>query len=141
MISNISNMPIVALDLETSGLNPSDDGIIEIALIKFDEDTVIEEFHALVNPGYSLSPEIVHLTGITDADLAGKPYFSAVRETVSAFIGDCPVLGHNVEFDLSFLKNNGVDLSANTQIDTFKLGQLFFYRERSMNLGHLCEAM
>lgn len=94
-----------------------------------------------MNPGYSLSPEVIHLTGITDADLADKPYFSAIREQVVTFVGDCPILGHNVEFDVNFLKANGVDLTSHKMIDTFKLAQIFFFSERSLNLGHLCEVI
>jgi DNA polymerase III epsilon subunit-like protein len=83
----------------------------------------------------------MHLTGITDADLKDKPYFGVIREQVADFIGECSILGHNVEFDINFLKNNGIDLTTHQNIDTFKLGQLFFFKERSMNLGHLCDVL
>ena len=64
-----------------------------------------------------------------------------VRDKIVAFIGDDPIMGHNVDFDISFFKAAGIDLSGHVVFDTFKLAQLVFWRERSMNLGHLCEVI
>jgi hypothetical protein len=83
----------------------------------------------------------MHLTGITDADLSDKPYFGVIRQRIAEFIGDAVILGHNVEFDINFLKANGIDLTSHKTIDTFKLAQIFFFKERSLNLGHLSDVI
>lgn len=100
----------VALDLETSGLDPSIHRIIEIGAVRYeraDEDApfkAVDEFHLMVNPGITLSDEIVKLTGITDMDLLGAadPY-EAISKFHAWYDGD-PIVGHNVLFDLGFLR-------------------------------------
>lgn len=85
---------IVALDLETTGLNPKDDKIIEVALVKFDPVSfkIIEEYSTLVNPQIHI-PEInSSITNIYDQDVEKSPIWRDVLQEVSDFIGDCPVL-------------------------------------------------
>src|SRR6266852_7688561 len=69
---------IVALDLETTGLEADRDAIIEIGAIRFKGDRVEAEFSTLVNPGRKLSPFITRLTGITDAMLVNAPRLPAL---------------------------------------------------------------
>ena len=64
----------ISIDLETTGLNPKLDRIIEIGAVKVVDGQVVETFDTLVNPGRKLDERITELTGITDADLADKPY-------------------------------------------------------------------
>jgi DNA polymerase-3 subunit epsilon len=59
----------VALDLETTGLNPDKDAIIEVGAVKFRDGEIVEEFTTLVNPGRPIPPEITMITGITDRDV------------------------------------------------------------------------
>lgn len=66
---------IVAFDLETTGLDPKSDAIIEIAMVRFDENGTVEEFSSLVNPGISISEEVENITGITDEDVSEAPGF------------------------------------------------------------------
>ncbi len=66
---------IVAFDLETTGLDPKSDAIIEIAMVRFDENGTVEEFSSLVNPGVSISEEVENITGISNADVADAPGF------------------------------------------------------------------
>ncbi len=77
---------IIAFDLETTGLDPKNDAIIEIALVRFDETGVIERYSTLVNPGFSLPLESVNITGITDDDLKDAPFFSDVRPKLLEFL-------------------------------------------------------
>jgi DNA polymerase III epsilon subunit family exonuclease len=131
---------IVAFDLETTGLDPKSDAIIEIAMVRFDENGTIEEFSSLVNPGISISEEVENITGISDADVADAPGFGDIREKVAAFFGSDPVLAHNADFDTGFLSSYGFDFSDRTVIDTFKVAQLVFRNEKSMNLSNLADA-
>jgi ATP-dependent DNA helicase DinG len=113
----------VALDLETTGLDLARDAIIEIGAVKFRDDEVLEEFGTLVNPGRRLPAEIVALTGITDDDLNGAPRLEAVLPDLTRFVGALPVVGHNVGFDLGFLRRWGI-LDSNWPLDTFRLGTI-----------------
>lgn len=95
----------VVLDVETTGLNPSGDRIIEIAIRKFHEGQLVDTFVSLVNPGQSISSDIVKLTGIKNADLKKAPAFQEIAPTVRSFLGDLPMVAHNAKFDARFVWN------------------------------------
>jgi DNA polymerase III epsilon subunit-like protein len=76
---------IVALDLETTGLDPTLDAVIEIGAVRFHGPRVEAEWSSLVNPGRPLPPYISQLTGITDAMLASAPRLSRVLPLISSF--------------------------------------------------------
>jgi DNA polymerase III epsilon subunit family exonuclease len=130
----------VAFDLETTGLDPKTDAIIEIGMVRFDETGILEEFSTLVNPGMTVSEEIENITGITNADVATAPVFGDVREKVSRFFGNSAIVAHNADFDMAFLAQRGFDFSLNGVVDTFRLAQMAFMGERSMNLSGLADA-
>ena len=92
----------VALDLETTGLDPNVDEIIEIGAIKFKGDTVIDTFHSLVNPYKELSPFIMELTGIGQEQVDEAPPFASISLDLITFLGDHPIVGQNVFFDINF---------------------------------------
>ena len=103
----------VAVDLETTGLDPKMEKITEIGAIRVRDGVVEKEFHTLVNPRRPLSERIVELTGITDEMVADCP---DVGEVIGGFLEFCeglPLLGHRILFDYSFLKraavNSGVE--------------------------------
>ncbi len=98
----------VALDLETTGLDPATADIIEIAAVLFDERGPREVWQTLVHPGYALPPAVTRLTGITDAMLASAPPLAAVLPDLAAFVGNAPIIGHHVRFDLAFLRAAGL---------------------------------
>ncbi len=124
----------VALDLETTGLEPARDAIIEIGAVKFKGDRVEAEFSALVNPGRKLPPFITRLTGISDAMLLNQPRLAEVLPRLAAFVGDSPVVGHNIQFDLSFLRAHGA-LKYNDAIDTYDLAAVLMPTAARYNLG------
>lgn len=93
----------VALDLETTGLVPAYDDIIEIALVRVKDGNPIETYQTLVNPGYEIDDFIVDLTGITNEMLASAPTLMEVLTEAASFIGDAIIVGHNVHFDVNFL--------------------------------------
>jgi DNA polymerase-3 subunit epsilon/ATP-dependent DNA helicase DinG len=113
----------VALDLETTGLDPERDAVIEIGAVRFRGERVEESWSTLVNPGRPLPPFITQLTGITDAMLSGAPRLAEVLGDLHAFVGQDPVLGHNVGFDLSFLRRRGL-FAYNETLDTFDLASV-----------------
>ncbi|MEX0788820.1 MAG: helicase C-terminal domain-containing protein [Anaerolineales bacterium] len=114
---------LVALDLETTGLDPQRDAVIEIGVVRFRGDRIEDEWSTLVNPGRPLPPFVAQLTGIQDAMLTGAPRLSSVLSQLQSFVGDLPVLGHSVHFDLSFLQPRGL-FRDNASLDTFDLASV-----------------
>ena len=141
----LKNYTFVALDLETTGLDPEKDTIIEIAAVRYhlerEGDTFravgMEERTMLIDPGKKLEENISMITGITDAMLLGKPKWEEVREKAREFIGDTIIVGHNVLFDISMLASHGIDLTESIALDTFELSEIFSQDAESLNLGFL----
>ncbi|MDN8578537.1 3'-5' exonuclease, partial [Corynebacterium bovis] len=104
----------VVVDVETTGLDPATDRIIECAVLVVDRGEVRRTHSALVNPGRPLPEVITGITGMVDSDLADAPRADAALPRILDLIGDLPLLGHNVAFDIAFLEAEahraGVDL-------------------------------
>ncbi|HZP25557.1 MAG TPA: helicase C-terminal domain-containing protein, partial [Dehalococcoidia bacterium] len=129
----------VSLDLETSGIDPAKDAIIEIGAVKFDENGVLEEFQTLVNPCRPLDPFVQELTGICDEDLATAPSLEAVRPALQLFLADLPLVGHNVvAFDVPFLASAGI-YTASEVFDTWELAALLLPASGEYSLRALAE--
>lgn len=131
-------MPYVSLDLETTGLDPEADEIIEVAAIRFDADGVIERYHSLVNPERALEFRIALLTNIDGKDLASAPHFTAIAREVEDFIGMDPIVGQNPTFDTTFLERNGVAVFGPTY-DTHELANLLLPGLRQRSLGAIAD--
>jgi DNA polymerase-3 subunit epsilon/ATP-dependent DNA helicase DinG len=95
---------IVALDIETTGLDWQTDAIIEIGAVRFNGRRIEAEWSTLINPGRRIPPFISQLTGITDQMVLESPPIRSVLADLREFVGDAPILGQNVGFDLSFLR-------------------------------------
>lgn len=113
----------VSLDLETTGLDPQRDAVIEVGALRFSGSREIETYSTFVDPGRRIPPLITELTGITDVDVARAPTMRQVAHELRAFVGDDTVVGHNIGFDLAFLRKDSV-LMANARIDTFALASI-----------------
>src|SRR5512136_1431119 len=94
----------VALDIETTGLDSGRDSIIEIAAVKFKGSRIEDEWSSLINPNRHIPEFITGLTGIDDAMLRQAPPIRQVVRDFEAFVGNDPIIGHNVRFDLGFLQ-------------------------------------
>ncbi|SVA20178.1 uncharacterized protein METZ01_LOCUS73032, partial [marine metagenome] len=108
------------IDLETTGLDNLTDAIIEIAVIKFDLDGISETYQSFVNPGREIPPFISDLTGIFDKDVLVAPEFNSIIPKLKEFIGDSILIGHNVGFDVGFLREFGFNFEG-TIFDTLDL--------------------
>src|SRR5262245_17980957 len=96
--------PLVGLDLETTGVDPLRDRIVEICLLKFLPDGSRDRFLARVDPGLPIPPAATAIHGITDSDVVGLPGFAAIAEQVLAFVDGCDLCGFNIKrFDLQVL--------------------------------------
>jgi len=127
---------IVAIDIETTGLEENRDAIMEIAAVKFKDHRVENEFSTLINPGRHIPEFITGLTGIDDAMVSQAPRLRDVIHELEAFVGDAPVVGHNVRFDVGFLQKSGI-LQFNQIIDTYELAAVLMPSASRYNLGAL----
>ena len=130
----------VSLDLETTGLVTQTDEIIEVGAVKFQGDRVLDTFHTLVNPYRPLPQFIRELTGITQAEVdAGLP-FATVAPQLESFIGNFPIVGQNIDFDLGFLAKKGLTLS-NPYYDTREMASVLLPRLREYSLLPLAASL
>ncbi|MFQ6229156.1 DEDD exonuclease domain-containing protein [Nocardia sp. NPDC002869] len=94
----------VVVDLETTGTSPADDAITEIGAVKVRGGEVLGEFATLVDPGRSIPPAVVQVTGITTAMVRAAPPIDAVLPGFLEFAAGAVLVAHNARFDMGFLK-------------------------------------
>ena len=131
---------IVALDLETTGLDPAQDAVIEIGAVKFSEKRVEGEYSKLINPRKPISSFITNLTGITNSMVLNAPLLINALPELVDFIGDAPILGQNIGFDMAFLQKAGA-LRANPTLDTYELASVLMPSAARYNLGALASQL
>src|SRR5512140_661731 len=107
---------IVSLDIETTGLDNSKDSIIEIGALRFNGHRIEGEWSTLINPNRHIPEAITTLTGIDDGMVRNAPRLQDIIQDLVEFIGDSPVLGQNVRFDLGFLQKQRI-LLLNSVLD------------------------
>ena len=113
----------VALDLETTGLDPEKDRIIEVGATRFDDSGAeLETFSYIVNPGRQVPSFIERFTGVTNEMTARAPKLASIRMELERFLGDSVVVGHNIGFDLHYLGREGVRLTPKA-VDTAGLAR------------------
>ncbi len=130
----------VSLDLETTGLNPESDRIIEVGAVRVEGGQMVDRFQRLINPGHALPDFVSLLTGITNADLVGAPAFADVATQLADFIGDLPMVGQNFRFDLEFLAAAGVRPQGRV-FDTLALSRILRPSAANHGLGWLVDEM
>ncbi len=123
MTENIVDRIYVAFDLETTGLNPETDEIIEIGAVKFSNGRSIDIFQTLVNPHKTIPYNIRRLCNISQAEVDQAPSFSDVATELESFIESYPLVGHNVSFDQNFLMRKGLG-HLNPTCDTLDMARL-----------------
>jgi DNA polymerase-3 subunit epsilon/ATP-dependent DNA helicase DinG len=131
---------IVSLDIETTGLDPNHDAIIEIGAVRFTQQRVEDEWTTLIHPGRKIPPFITQLTGISDQMVLQAPAINAVLPELARFIGRSTILGHNVKFDISFFKRFKV-FENNEIIDTYDLASVLLPTNPRYNLGALAQSL
>jgi len=143
----------ILVDIETTGLSPQKDDIIEIGAIKVENNKIVDTYSSLINIGRNVPSYITKLTGITTEMIQseGKDTTSVLKEFVD-FAGDNIIVGHNVNFDINFIydkcekyldthvSNDFIDTMkiAKRLVDTpnYKLGTLAEYFEVDYNGAH-----
>ncbi len=98
------NKDYCVLDIETTGLSPTNGTIIEIAAVHIRNFVPIAKFHTLINPERPIPPEITKINGITDKMVENSPLLETVMPKFMSFLGDKTIVAHNASFDVGFLK-------------------------------------
>src|SRR5438552_6073087 len=123
----LAEVTFCVLDLETTGASSSSCAITEIGAVKVRGGECLGTFQTLVNPGLAIPPAITVLTGITEAMVLPAPMIERVLPTFLEFVGDAVVVGHNVRFDMSFLRaaidRGGYMRPGNSVVDTCALAR------------------
>jgi Rad3-related DNA helicase len=125
-----------ALDLETTGLAPRLDRIIEVGAVRFRGDEVLARYESLVQPEVPIPPAVQQLTGISDRDVAHAPDAAQALTELIDFVADTPVVAHSGSFDLSFLLE-GREGAAYELFDTLELARILLPTAPSHSLPHL----
>lgn len=109
-IINFNDVTFFVIDVETTGMNPVTNRIIEIGIIKLTCGEIQSEYRRLLNPGQFIPLSITRLTGISNEMVAGEPTFDEIAHEVLSFIHDggnnVILAGHNVRFDYRFLNQS-----------------------------------
>jgi ATP-dependent DNA helicase DinG len=142
------NRIYVALDLETTGLDPARDAILEVGAVRFRtfvgnntvQAEVLDTWHSPINPGRQIPIQIQQLTGISQDEVAGAPHFPRIISDLRRFVGHYPIVGHTVSFDLDFLKSHDLPLS-NPSIDTFEMASILMPHAARYSLSKLGETL
>ncbi len=127
--SGTTNRPMnfVVFDLETTGLNPLTNEIIEIGAVRFNTNEPVEVFHTFIKPKKKISAKITSINGITNEMVEDCPTIEEVLPKFIDFIGDDVLVAHNSDFDMGFILNQlysqGYKKIKNKAIDTLKLSR------------------
>lgn len=130
----------VAFDLETTGLNADKDAIIEIGAVKFQGGRTLDTFETFVNPQRRISPFISNLTGIRQRDLDRAVTIERVAASFATFVGASPLIAHNADFDLGFLRSSGIELT-NPVVDTYDLAYVVRPNAPSYSLESMAQRL
>jgi DNA polymerase-3 subunit epsilon len=153
-----SEVPIVVLDTETTGLFPGlGHRIVEIGAIRMEEGKVTAEMSQLLQPGRKMDPRATAVNGISDEDLVGQPTFTQIAGKLNSLLQGALLVAHNASFDAGFLgmefyiaslsatsgspKSTGEEMHlANPWLCTLQLARRHFYFDRN-NLSHIAHQL
>ncbi len=126
----LTAIPAVALDTETTGLDVTEDRVVEVAAVRLDANAEATQNHysSLVNPGKPIPASSTAIHNITDDEVASAPRFPAVMKELSAWIGKSVVVGYAIGFDLAVLRSehqrHGMPWTTPRSLDVRHLMQL-----------------
>lgn len=131
----------VALDIETTGFNPVNDKILEIGAVKVKNGRVVDTFSELINPGIPVPWRITEVTGIDDSMVRGCDNVSVVLRKFLKFCDVDVILGHNLNFDYSFLAEKSAEIGMKFSkygLDTLTMAKKHLKNLESRKLDYLC---
>lgn len=131
----------VVIDVETTGLKPFENEIIQVSAIRFIGFEPVEYFSTYIKPEKGLNEETKKINEITEKDVMNAPIFSEIIDSFCNFIGDkVPIVGHNISFDINFLIASGINpvIFIKRKIyDTLQLSKSQFSSMYSYKLDNL----
>ncbi|MEZ4572219.1 MAG: exonuclease domain-containing protein [Thermomicrobiales bacterium] len=130
----MSSTVLVALDVEATGMEAGTDHIIELGAVKFRNGQILDTFSTLVRPERSVSLAIANLTGLTNEGLSDAPAIHAVLPDLRRFVGNAPIVGQSIGFDLEMLASAGLSFN-NRRYDTYELATIMLPDLPSYDLG------
>jgi polyribonucleotide nucleotidyltransferase len=128
----------VVFDLETTAMKPENGYIVDLAALRVRDGQVVDRFESLVNPGRPIVGHQVH--GISTDDVSSAPTASEVLANFVGWVGDAPVVAHNVAFDLPFILRhlpNDIKWEPSAVFDTLELGYQLYPDAGAWKLGDL----
>jgi DNA polymerase-3 subunit epsilon len=143
--SHLSDGIFVVVDVETTGLSPTEDRITEIAMMKVKNGVLLDEFSTLINPLVTIPASITNLTGIDNLMVADAPTAREVAPAIAEFMGNAIFVAHNAQFDWGFvsqttMRERGIKL-FNPQLCTVKLSRIILPNLPSKSLGPVTSAL
>ncbi len=130
------------VDIETTGGNAQFHKITEIAIFLHDGESVVDQFHSLINPQRPIPKNITYLTGITNAMVANAPTFEDISSKITEITQNAIFVAHNVNFDYSFIKQEfqllGITFERK-KLCTVRLSRKLFPGLPSYSLGNICQ--
>lgn len=127
----MSKETFVCIDCESTGLDPQNDRVIEVAVAVFTLEGILEQYDTLVDPGIPIPPSSIEIHHITDEMIAGRPKIEEVLPMVFKMIGRHPIVGHQVKFDIDILAKAAerfelpCTIKNNQVIDTLRLARKY----------------
>ena len=127
LIDSIDSYTVI--DLETTGLDPKTDKIIELSALRIRNNEIVSEYSTLINPEMEIDSFIETLTGISNDELKKQPIIEEKISEYINFIGNDIVIGHNVNFDINFIYDTSMKMLGkpfeNDYIDTLRIGRKY----------------
>lgn len=127
----LKDQVFVCVDCESTGLDPTQDAIIEVGAVRFTLAEELARYETLVDPGRTIPADSQKIHGITDAMVAGHPNIGTLLPDLLEFLKTGIVIGHNIGFDLALIANAAKQhdmncaLESRTQLDTLRLARLY----------------
>ena len=128
---NMEDNIFISIDVETTGLSPIYNELIEISAIKYNGQSKIDKFTTLIKPTTEIPQSITRITGITNEMVSNSPSIEKVMPNLIEFIADYPIVAHNAKFDMGFLQR----YSNNSFIDTVKISRNLYPELPNHKLG------
>ena len=133
---------LVFVDIETTGLSVIRDRVIEVGLLRIENNKLVQTYQTLVNPEMYISPLIEQMTGISKSNLENAPTFGDIQRNLHELLDDAVFVAHNVRFDYGFLRNEfkrfGKSFSSK-HFCTAKLSRKLFPHHKHHNLDSIIE--
>lgn len=137
-----ASLEIVCIDTETTGLNPQQNEIIEVAAVRYKDGKQTDVYNSFVRPKAEIPHYIEYLTNITPAQLKNAPDIAPVLKELTAFIGTSVIVGQNTRFDLDFINTKLIEINElpllNSWWDTSELGRIYLPFISNHKLSTMC---